>query len=71
MESLVTKRGFLRALWVLVTPAFLRSEPWAPTDVVRLNKYTLEYTKYLRTLENGIIDLRQWADVEKARLRLR
>lgn len=38
----------------------------APTDPDVMNRFAKEYGKYVGSLNEGILDPRQWEDVEKA-----
>lgn len=54
-----------RAVFVCAA-LLLSAAPRVPTDAEPLNAFAREYNRYTGELAGGVIDVKQWAKVEKA-----
>ena len=46
-------------------------QPHAPVDEQRMNEFARAYNEYAARLRDGVLDLKQWAEVVRAWERLR
>jgi hypothetical protein len=53
--------------WILLLIVFSASgSNRAPNDTDRMNRFASEYNRYAEELRGGVVDVKQWARVEKA-----